>query len=310
MIINYYRQLFPSGEMTVIDSPRDFAERSVEYYNDMLILRPYGDEERRLFLFSIGHEYCHPEKYFRQRIMKNRFMVHFIVKGSCYYNKQRLAAGDAFLLWPNKPHDLMCVKDDPMEMFWVDLTGTQLEEYIGQMGFSLDRLTFKYNFEDEVREIFARALYGENPRADVAEHYAGILREFMALCKFELSGGKKSSESSKRQQVERVKQVMFSMQYQGTAEQIADKLGYSRKHISKIFTEQTGETLTGYRNRKRIELAQSMLGYEQYSVSNIAEQLGYYDESAFSRAFKKETGYSPREFRARCIDIVYNKEED
>ena len=110
----------------------------------MIIRRPKSDDERKLFLFSLGHEFCHPEKYFKQRVLKNRFIVHFIVKGSCYYNKQRLSAGDAFLLWPNKAHSLMCVKDDPMEMFWVDLTGTHLEEYITQVGFSLDKPIFKW----------------------------------------------------------------------------------------------------------------------------------------------------------------------
>ena len=298
MIINYYRQIFPKGNMVAVSSVEAFREPSGKYYGDMLILRPKSDEERKLFLFSIGHEYCHPEKYFRQRRMKNRFMVHFIVKGSCYYNKQRLTVGDAFLLWPNKPHDLMCVNDDPMEMYWVDLTGTHLEEYISQIGFSLDKQTFKYHFEDELREIFDRALYRANPKTDVAEYYAGILKEFMSLCKFELRVERKRLDSANKKLTEQIKQLMFGMQYQASINQIAEQMGYSRKHVSKIFTEQTGETPTAYRNRKRIELAQSMLQYEQYSVSTIAEQLGYYDESAFSRAFKATTGISPRAFRA------------
>ncbi|MBR6680024.1 MAG: helix-turn-helix domain-containing protein [Clostridia bacterium] len=303
MIINYYRQIFPKGNMVAVSSADAFREPSGQYYGDMLILRPKSDEERRLFLFSIGHEYCHPEKYFKQRRMKNRFMVHFIVKGSCYYNKQRLTAGDAFLLWPNKPHDLICVNDDPMEMYWVDLTGTQLEEYISQIGFSLDRPTFKYHFEDELREIFSRALYQANPKADVAEYYAGILKEFMSLCKFEFRAERKKSDSAKKILTEQIKQEMFGAQYLASVEQIAERMGYSRKHISKIFTEQTGETPTAYRSRKRIELAKSMLQYEQYSVSTIAEQLGYYDESAFSRAFKAATGLSPRAFRTSSVEI-------
>lgn len=302
MITNYYRQIFPDGQMVGVSSPEEFSMPSGEYYGDMLILRPKSDEERRLFLFSIGHEYCHPEKYFKQRRMKNRFMVHFIVKGSCYYNKHRLTVGDAFLLWPGKPHDLVCVKDDPMEMYWVDLTGTHLEEYISQIGFSLDRQCFKYYFEDELREIFERALYKSHPNVDIAEYYAGILKEFMSFCKFELRAERKRSDSSKMRLVEQVKQLMFDLQYQASVEQIAEKMGYSRKHISGIFAELTGETPTAYRNRKRIELAQSMLRYDQYSVNMIAEQLGYYDESAFSRAFKETTGLSPRAYRLRFGD--------
>ena len=186
----------------------------------------------------------------------------------------------------------------------MDLTGTQLEEYISQIGFSLDRPTFKYHFEDELREIFSRALYKANPKVDVAEYYAGILKEFMSLCKFEFRAERKKSDSAKKILTEQIKQEMFGAQYLASVEQIAERMGYSRKHISKIFTEQTGETPTAYRNRKRIELAQSMLQYEQYSVSTIAEQLGYYDESAFSRAFKSAIGISPREYRIRFGEEV------
>ena len=64
-----------------------------------------------------------------------------------------------------------------------------------------------------------------------------------------------------------------------------------------------------YRNRKRIEIAQSMLIYEPYSVSTIAEQLGYYDESAFSRAFKAAAGISPRVFRARSAENLTDMQE-
>lgn len=309
MIVNCYRQVFPKGNILILHSPEDFGKSEYQYYNNMIILRPKSDEERKLFLFSLGHEFCHPEKYFKQRILKNRFIVHFIVKGSCYYNKQRLSAGDAFLLWPNEAHSLMCVNDDPMEMFWVDLTGTHLEEYITQVGFSLDKPVFKYRFESELREIFDRALYRSNTKVDIAEYYAGILKEFMSLCKFELRAEKKKADSSSARLVERIKQLMFETQYQISTEQVAARMRYSRKHVSKIFTEQTGETPTAYRNRKRIELAQSMLQYEQYSVSTIAEQLGYYDESAFSRAFKAATGLSPRAFRVRAVEINDYAEE-
>lgn len=309
MVINCYRQIFPEGNIQMIHRPEDFGTSEYEYYNNMIILRPKNDGERKLFLFSIGHEFCHPEKYFRQRVLKNRFIVHFIVKGSCYYNKQRLSVGDAFLLWPNEPHDLMCIKDDPMEMFWVDLTGTNLEKYITQIGFSLERPVFKYHFEAELREIFDRALYRSNPRIDVAEYYAGILREFMSLCKFEIRAERKRTDSASQRIVEKIKQIMFESQYQISTEELASRVGYSRKHVSKIFTQCTGETPTEYRNRKRIEIAQSMLIYEPYSVSTIAEQLGYYDESAFSRAFKAAVGISPRVFRARSAENLTDMQE-
>jgi len=47
----------------------------------------------------------------------------------------------------------------------------------------------------------------------------------------------------------------------------------------------------------RLRLASSLLSRGQVSVSEIALTLGYSETAAFTHAFKRQTGQSPREFR-------------
>lgn len=47
----------------------------------------------------------------------------------------------------------------------------------------------------------------------------------------------------------------------------------------------------------RINAATRLLRETKFSVSEIAHQCGYYDHSAFTRAFRKATGTTPRSFR-------------
>ena len=47
----------------------------------------------------------------------------------------------------------------------------------------------------------------------------------------------------------------------------------------------------------RMEKAKELLIYSRYSVSEIAEKLGYSDNTYFSNAFKSFTGVSPLNFR-------------
>lgn len=49
----------------------------------------------------------------------------------------------------------------------------------------------------------------------------------------------------------------------------------------------------------RLQRAHEMLQDESVSITNISEDLGYSSPAGFSRAFRKATGFGPREFRAK-----------
>lgn len=58
-----------------------------------------------------------------------------------------------------------------------------------------------------------------------------------------------------------------------------------------------GLTPTQYIAKSRLGKASSLLMQSNKSIAEIAQVCGYFDHSAFSRAFKKATGYSPIDFR-------------
>ena len=77
------------------------------------------------------------------------------------------------------------------------------------------------------------------------------------------------------------------------AHEIARKLGVSRSALSRRLSSQ-GLTFAAVKNSLKRDLAKRHLADNTLSISEIAWLLGYQDVSAFTHAFKRWTGISPR----------------
>lgn len=82
-----------------------------------------------------------------------------------------------------------------------------------------------------------------------------------------------------------------------TVEEIASQIGISPTYLSRLFYKETGQTLSAYIRKKRIQSAQNMLVYSNYSCAEIAQYLSFSSSSYFSAVFKEETGTTPLKYR-------------
>ena len=82
-----------------------------------------------------------------------------------------------------------------------------------------------------------------------------------------------------------------------TLDGLAQRSGMSRSAFAGGFREVVGETPGAYLQRWRIGLAQRALR-EGQALKRVAGAVGYGSEAALSRAFKAQTGLSPREWRS------------
>jgi AraC-like DNA-binding protein len=83
-----------------------------------------------------------------------------------------------------------------------------------------------------------------------------------------------------------------------TLQAMAETAGMSRSTFALRFKEAVGETPLDYLTHWRMLLAAERLTHSADAVSTIAVSLGYESESAFSTAFKRVMGCSPRRYGA------------
>jgi AraC-like DNA-binding protein len=78
---------------------------------------------------------------------------------------------------------------------------------------------------------------------------------------------------------------------------LAERLGVSRSHLSRVFRQETGETLTCFRNRVRVRVALDRLAAGAPDLAGLAAELGFADHAHLSRAVRAEVGVPPRQVR-------------
>jgi AraC-like DNA-binding protein len=78
---------------------------------------------------------------------------------------------------------------------------------------------------------------------------------------------------------------------------ISQELCISPNYLNTIFKSITGQTIIRYTYEFKIKKARQLLKSTVYSISTLACELGYYDQYHFRRIFKKETGYTPTQYR-------------
>jgi AraC-like DNA-binding protein/ligand-binding sensor protein len=96
--------------------------------------------------------------------------------------------------------------------------------------------------------------------------------------------------------MERDLQVRWSAQ-NISVNRVAQALGISAGHLSRVFKRTTGQTLERYLMAQRVEAAKRMLLEPLATISEVAENCGFADSAYFARVFRKITGCSPSDYR-------------
>lgn len=87
--------------------------------------------------------------------------------------------------------------------------------------------------------------------------------------------------------------------YHWTMAELAAEVGASRSVLAERFARFLGEPPLTYLARWRLQLAARKLQTTQNTIVQVASDVGYESEAAFNRAFKREFGLPPAQYRKK-----------
>jgi len=111
-------------------------------------------------------------------------------------------------------------------------------------------------------------------------------------------------DDSKSKLIEKIKLLVIQLihhgdgqMHQNYSEYIASKLNKDYNYLSHLFSEVEGTTIEKYIINQKIERVKELLVYNELTLSEIADSLGYSSVAHLSGQFRKVTGLTPSYFK-------------
>lgn len=231
-----------------------------------------------------------------------------------------VTAGDVFVARPGDPHEIVAEGVDPLGLcFWsfslrgegpqpaVDDGGRELWAAFaagtppiardsGRVPALLDLLAREAGStapgRQELVAGLAAALLVAAARTLVGDRLAAPRPELLATLRTRAG----SRELATARQIVRYLHDNYDRPVQ--IRDVSAQVHLSERHVSRIFAQATGQTIHGYLQRLRLEIAAEHLADRALPVKEVARRTGYPDVRNFTTAFRRRYQITPAAFRA------------
>ena len=256
----------------------------------------------------------------------DHYQICFVTKGSITHSQGNdsvcLCAGDAYIVSPGFVHKLR-FEDPSTELLILDFSMALLHTDFRQ--------SYAFRFLQDLQShhdtgaIPLQLTPDADQRCSIEALFECLLRQQASSCPAELSTAASlivaivyllaqcyySNPKTDRQpwnsaddaQLLRRCVVYVDTHYTQplSADSLAKKFGLSQSAFSAAFQQHTGLSLHKYIVQKRIQKAQILIrSHEDMSLSDVAANCGYVDNSTFYRNFLRLTGITPTKYKALC----------
>ncbi|AZN41354.1 AraC family transcriptional regulator [Paenibacillus albus] len=269
---------------------------------------PFRDESD-LYLSYWGKENCSPGHAVGPGI-RDFYKIHFIHKGQGQVKVRGqtfvLTAGQAFIIYPKVVTSYEADQENPWTYSWIAFYGAWVPNILAKTHLTPDSPVFPMDKKvmPGLYESLSITLNEfPNPELRIMSIMYGFMSLLTEICPISLESGSlhKKQDSYIHQSLEFVHSHYAESI---SVQQLAGHLGLDRKYLSSLFKESVGVSPQQYLLRYRMEKACELLISGRYLVGEVARSVGYQDALVFSKMFKKEKGYSPKQW----IESFHNRD--
>lgn len=253
-------------------------------------------------LYEVGYEKCRPTKPF-EYIPINYWVLHYCMEGEGYFStpsvpKQKITAGDIFLIPANSRNMYYPNPDNPWTYRWVGFSGEAANLYMEKIGFNQTNCILKGSIDVKMSTLF-EMIYLDFKQNNL---FAALSKTFSL---FECLTKKIHAQIPKNASEELFENILIYIDENFTSNlqinEIARIHNIDRTYLFKLFVKYNEGSPSTYIQKLKLEKSCSLLRKSSLNVTDISYQTGFSSPSYFSKFFVSKMKMTPLQYRNSFI---------
>tara|TARA_B110000285_G_scaffold137101_1_gene153572 strand:+ start:2585 stop:3496 length:912 start_codon:yes stop_codon:yes gene_type:complete len=207
----------------------------------------------------------------------------------------KLNEGDALLVAPYQFHHFIDLQSDQLRWLFITFDLVQGESTLADLSYrSLQPDRAAHRLWGEIAQLWTRKDSAQRSEImPMLDRMLTRLQSTMAAC---VPGGDDVRLDSKNEWIVGIEALIIRSVREGwTFEEVAQRAGFSERHLRNRFEQQMGLSLRDYRSNYQLHTAISLMRDMSHSLSDIAELSGFNSQSVFTRFIRRMADLTPRE---------------
>ena len=257
-----------------------------------------------LYLSTCGVQNCSNGHSYGPGV-RDIYIIHFICEGKGTYSVDgktyHLRKGDFFVIYPGTEVFYQADSENPWDYIWVGFQGIKSETYLGYAGIDREHVTGHC-----CNTAYMLSCIQQMTLARVLTHYNELRRQAALLQIFASLIEQHHEQLTEGEQLHYPHHVYIdqALDYVQThisenihIQDIANYIGIDRSYLSSIFKQNLGISPQKYLLNYRMEYACELLKDSKIKIATVANEVGYHDPLAFTKAFTGHMKQSPSQWR-------------
>ena len=261
-----------------------------------------GAQVHALKLYVAGQEMCAPSHHFGPAV-REHYLLHYVFSGTGRFEVDgrtyHLRAGQAFLIVPNVVTFYQADDRDPWHYAWLEFGGVQAETFLQQCGLDVEHPIYTARDAQDMQAQWMQLL--EYARTDGADGYrvAGAAYLLFDLFFRQSHTPPVQAQPASAYLHQAIAYIRYHYYRPVPVAELCALVGVERSYLCRLFKAQTGKSPQRYVLDYKLDVARALLREGKLSVAQVARSVGYEDQSAFSKLYKKRYGSAPKREQGR-----------
>lgn len=230
-------------------------------------------------------------------------VVHYVYQGTglLIVNKQEfsLKSGDIFILCSKQPHIYSGSDEDRLGLLWVEFYGSN-SEYLMSITKS-KKMTVLHSPETNIpmEKLLNVAKYLVDSNEIDLYHTSVLVYDLICSLLKQCASHQNLDTMYPPHIKKSINYIKAHLKDNISVSQLAKLSNCSLSYFTKTFSHSIGVTPLQYIMMTKIKQANKIMAANNTTCEEVAEQLGFYDSSHFTKVYKKYTGQTPKQFKSK-----------